>query len=86
MGPRDLLLHGKGGAEGEAAGASRANGAGSEEDSLLVEDSPNDYFWGRGISGEGKNMLGRLLMQVREELKQGVAEGEGLLAQVGWED
>lgn len=34
----------------------------------LVESSPNDFYWGRGIDGSGDNMLGQLLMQLREEL------------------
>ena len=38
-------------------------------DEELVEDSPNDYYWGRGRSGTGKNMLGRILMEVREALR-----------------
>lgn len=32
---------------------------------VLHEDSPIDIFWGK----KGKDMLGKLLMQVREELK-----------------
>jgi len=34
----------------------------------LVQLKPNDDYWGTGYNGEGKNMLGRLLMQVRELL------------------
>ncbi len=34
----------------------------------LVEDSPFDSFWGIGHDGKGQNMLGRLLMQIREEV------------------
>jgi ribA/ribD-fused uncharacterized protein len=40
-------------------------GTGSE---MLVESAPNDYYWGCGKDGSGKNMLGQLLMRVREEL------------------
>jgi ribA/ribD-fused uncharacterized protein len=39
------------------------------EDRELVEKSPFDYYWGCGWNGSGKNRLGYLLMQVREELK-----------------
>jgi predicted NAD-dependent protein-ADP-ribosyltransferase YbiA (DUF1768 family) len=39
---------------------------GTEE---LIEDSPVDYYWGCGADGSGKNMLGKLLMELREELK-----------------
>lgn len=34
----------------------------------LVEKSNMDNFWGCGKKGNGKNMLGKLLMQIREEL------------------
>ena len=33
----------------------------------LVEASPHDFFWGRGVDGSGFNHLGMLLMSVREE-------------------
>lgn len=35
----------------------------------IIEDSPIDYYWGCGKDGTGKNMLGKLLMEVREEFK-----------------
>lgn len=35
----------------------------------LIEDSPTDYFWGCGKDGTGKNMLGKVLMEVRDELQ-----------------
>jgi ribA/ribD-fused uncharacterized protein len=38
-------------------------------DCEIVEDSPTDYYWGIGEDGSGKNMLGKILMKVREELK-----------------
>lgn len=38
-------------------------------DSILIEDSKTDGIWGIGKSGKGKNMLGKLLMKVREELR-----------------
>lgn len=38
-------------------------------DATLIENSPYDYYWGIGKDGTGKNRLGILLMQVREELK-----------------
>lgn len=43
---------------------------GNEE---LVEVAPGDYFWGRGKSGTGQNWLGRILMEVRTELREKVA-------------
>eukprot|EP00891_Asterochloris_glomerata_P009033 jgi/Astpho2/9033/fgenesh1_pm.00133_%23_32_t len=39
-------------------------------DQLVVESSPNDFYWGRGIDGTGSNLLGKLLMRVRSELQQ----------------
>ena len=45
-------------------------------DEELVEDSVQnsdpahrDAFWGNGPDGTGKNMLGKILMKIREELK-----------------
>ncbi len=38
---------------------------GSEE---LMEDH-EDQYWASGLDGKGKNKLGKILMQVREELK-----------------
>jgi ribA/ribD-fused uncharacterized protein len=37
-------------------------------DAELVEASPKDAYWGK-FNGVGKNMLGILLMKVRDELK-----------------
>ena len=38
-------------------------------DAAIVEHTDNDSYWGDGGDGSGKNMLGRLLMRVREELR-----------------
>lgn len=38
--------------------------------SLLVENSPTDYYWGCGREGTGQNFLGKILMSVRQELRQ----------------
>ena len=35
----------------------------------IVEYSDKDYFWGRGKDGAGYNMMGKLLMELREEIK-----------------
>jgi N-glycosidase YbiA len=37
-------------------------------DAKLVEHTANDSYWGDGGDGRGRNRLGQLLMQVREEL------------------
>lgn len=37
---------------------------------ILVENSPTDCFWGCGIDKTGQNHLGKILMNVREEIRQ----------------
>jgi ribA/ribD-fused uncharacterized protein len=46
---------------------------GSEE---IVENAPHDYFWGCGKNGSGKNILGKILMEVRETLREREEAGE----------
>jgi hypothetical protein len=41
-------------------------------DELLVEDSPYDSFWGCGKDGNGANMLGKILMELRKELRNAI--------------
>ncbi len=41
----------------------------STGEAKLVEHTENDDYWGDGWDGSGKNMLGRILMQVREALR-----------------
>ena len=41
----------------------------STGDAKIVEHTENDDYWGDGGDGSGKNMLGRILMQVRQELR-----------------
>ena len=41
----------------------------STGDAKLVEHTTNDDFWGDGGDGSGRNMLGRILMQVRDSLR-----------------
>ncbi|MFB2967760.1 NADAR family protein [Aerosakkonema sp. BLCC-F183] len=41
----------------------------STGDELIVENSPIDYYWGCGADGSGNNMLGKILMEVREILR-----------------
>ncbi len=40
-------------------------GTGSEE---LVEKTSGDDYWGCGTNGTGKNMLGKILVEIRQEL------------------
>jgi N-glycosidase YbiA len=37
-------------------------------DEMLVENTSGDYYWGCGTDGSGKNMLGKILMEVRAAL------------------
>ncbi len=39
-------------------------------DAKLIEHTENDDFWGDGGDGSGRNELGRVLMAVRESLRQ----------------
>jgi hypothetical protein len=39
-------------------------------EALIVEDSPTDYYWGCGQDKTGQNQLGKILMNVRLELRQ----------------
>jgi N-glycosidase YbiA len=41
-------------------------GTGQEE---LIEATTNDYYWGCGTNKTGKNMLGKILMEVRAEIR-----------------
>ena len=61
-GPRQLLL----------------STARDESTQLLQESSPSDFFWAAGVDGTGCNHLGRLLMQVREELLADVQRAKHL--------
>ena len=40
-------------------------------DYLIVEDSPTDSFWGWGEDRKGENVLGKLWMKLRDELRNG---------------
>jgi ribA/ribD-fused uncharacterized protein len=39
-------------------------------DEAIVEETTNDYYWGCGANGNGKNMLGKILMEVRAVLRE----------------
>jgi ribA/ribD-fused uncharacterized protein len=42
----------------------------STGDAILVEHTVNDSYWGDGGDGTGKNMLGKILVEIRDELKK----------------
>jgi N-glycosidase YbiA len=48
-------------------------------DTLIVEHTSRDAYWGDGGDGTGRNMLGRLLMRVRTELRTPPQEISGAL-------
>jgi N-glycosidase YbiA len=39
-------------------------------DEPLVENARGDYYWGCGKTGTGRNMLGKILMEVRAGLRE----------------
>jgi N-glycosidase YbiA len=39
-------------------------------DAQLVEHTVNDSYWGDAGDGSGKNMLGRILMELRDQLRR----------------
>ncbi len=41
----------------------------STDETPLVEAAPGDYYWGTAADGSGENRLGRILEQVRAELR-----------------
>jgi len=36
---------------------------------MFLATSNNGYYWGIGADGSGKNMLGKILMEIRDELR-----------------
>jgi N-glycosidase YbiA len=52
----------------------------STGDAKIVEHTENDSYWGDGGDGSGKNMLGRILMEIREELRRAA---DDLLLEIG---
>lgn len=45
----------------------------STEDVSLQENSPHDSYWGIGKDGTGRNQLGKTLMRIRDEIRDGTA-------------
>lgn len=43
-------------------------------DEMIIEAAGRDYFWGAGKDGSGQNWLGKILMEVREELRESPPE------------
>lgn len=36
----------------------------------IIERTTSDYYWGCGTNGDGKNVLGQILMEIREKLNK----------------
>ncbi len=36
---------------------------------MIIENSPTDFYWGCGSDGRGQNHLGKILMQIRQEMR-----------------
>lgn len=47
----------------------------STGDAGIVEHTANDSYWADGGDGSGKNMLGRILMEVRDEVRRAAQAG-----------
>lgn len=47
----------------------------STGDCILVEHTANDAYWGDGGDGQGGNMLGKLLMEIRDGLESEAVTG-----------
>jgi ribA/ribD-fused uncharacterized protein len=39
-------------------------------EAMLIEDSPSEPFWGTGPDGQGYNWAGRVIMEVRDRLRE----------------
>jgi ribA/ribD-fused uncharacterized protein len=48
----------------------------STGDAELIEHTKNDSYWADGGDGSGKNMLGKILMEVRAQLKKEMSSEE----------
>lgn len=35
---------------------------------IIEKNHPKDYFWGTGADGSGKNVMGKIWMEIRDEL------------------
>lgn len=41
------------------------------DDAMIIEHTANDRYWADGGDGTGQNMLGKILMEVREAIREG---------------
>ncbi len=41
----------------------------STDNKVIEKNHPLDFFWGTGEDGSGKNVMGKIWMEIREELR-----------------
>lgn len=41
----------------------------STGESVIIKNHPEDYYWGTGLNGTGKNVMGIIWMELREEFQ-----------------
>ncbi len=46
----------------------------STGEQMIIENSPTDTFWGCGLDGHGQNHLGKILMRIRQERREGLTQ------------
>ncbi len=39
------------------------------ENKIIIKNHPDDYYWGNGADGSGKNEMGKIWMKLRSEMK-----------------
>lgn len=49
----------------------------STNEQMIIENSPTDTFWGCGSDGCGQNYLGKILMQIRQEMRESLTQLRG---------
>ncbi len=47
----------------------------STGEQIIIENSPTDAFWGCGLDGCGQNHLGKILMRIRQEIREDLIKG-----------
>jgi N-glycosidase YbiA len=52
-------------------------------DKEIIENSPSDSYWGCGADGQGKNMLGKILMETRDILRERAAKADAGAPTIG---
>ena len=48
----------------------------STGEQMIIENSPTDTYWGCGSDGRGQNHLGKILMRIRQEIREPILATE----------